>query len=73
MEEITIKYKNEDITVIWKPNTCIHSKKCWKELGDVFKPLEKPWVKIDGASSQRIIEQIDRCPSGALSYRKNNS
>jgi uncharacterized Fe-S cluster protein YjdI len=72
MEDPTIKYRNEDITVIWKPAMCTHSKKCWKGLGEVFKPLEKPWVKMDGASSERIIEQVKKCPSGALSYRIND-
>ncbi len=71
-KEIAIKYKNEDITIIWRPNKCTHSKKCWKGLGDVFKPTEKPWIKTDGASTERIIEQVNCCPSGALSYIKND-
>lgn len=70
-KEPSINYKNNDITVVWKPERCIHSKKCWKGLGEVFKPLEKPWIKMDGASTERIIEQVNNCPSGALSYIKN--
>jgi uncharacterized Fe-S cluster protein YjdI len=71
MEENTvINYYKEDLVVIWKPHVCIHSKKCWKGLGTVFKPLEKPWVKIDGANAEQIMQQIDQCPSGALSYKK---
>ena len=70
-KEPSINYKNSDITVVWKPKMCIHSKKCWKELGDVFKPTEKPWVKMDGATTERIIQQVECCPSGALSYHKS--
>lgn len=70
-KEISINYKNNDITVVWKPKVCTHSKKCWKELSAVFKPLEKPWVKMDGATSEQIVKQVDCCPSGALSYYKN--
>ena len=70
-KEASINYKNNDITVVWKPHMCTHSKKCWKGLGDVFKPQEKPWVKMDGATSEQIMQQVDSCPSGALSYRKN--
>ena len=70
-KEVIVHYKNSDITVVWKPKVCIHSKKCWKELGNVFKPMEKPWVQMDGATAERIIEQINCCPSGALSYIKN--
>ncbi|WP_366140421.1 (4Fe-4S)-binding protein [uncultured Tenacibaculum sp.] len=31
-KEIIKKYSNDDITVVWQPNKCIHSKKCWKGL-----------------------------------------
>jgi uncharacterized Fe-S cluster protein YjdI len=64
----TIKYTNGEVTVLWKPDTCIHSRICWTQLKEVFDPTKKPWVKIDGASTERIIEQVRKCPSGALSY-----
>ncbi|MBL7889136.1 MAG: (4Fe-4S)-binding protein [Bacteroidia bacterium] len=70
-KEAVIKYKNDDITIVWKPKMCIHSKLCWKHLGVVFKPAERPWVDPKGASTERIMEQIDKCPSGALSYYNN--
>jgi len=38
----------------------------------VFNPNEKPWIKMDGASTERIIEQVKKCPSGALSYFMND-
>ena len=72
-KDTTIKYSNEDVTVVWKPATCIHSKVCFSQLGEVFKPMEKPWVKMEGATSERIIEQVKRCPSGALSYVKKST
>lgn len=67
-EEATIKYSTPELTVTWKPHVCIHSKRCWKELGAVFKPTERPWVKMDGASAEAIMKQIDQCPSKALGY-----
>ncbi len=72
MKEITKKYTNDDITVVWKPAMCIHSKKCWSGLGEVFDPNRKPWIDINAASSTDIMEQVTECPSGALSYYKNN-
>jgi uncharacterized Fe-S cluster protein YjdI len=75
MKDITKKYTNGEITIVWKPNTCIHSTLCWKGvtgLNQVFNPLEKPWIKMDGASTEKIIEQIKKCPSGALSFYFNN-
>jgi len=74
MKDITKKYSNGEITIIWKPATCIHSTVCWKgEQGllDVFNPAEKPWIKPQAATSDRIIGQIKKCPSGALSFYYN--
>jgi len=51
---------------------CIHSKKCWKGLIEVFDPREKPSIKLDGATNEQIKHQIDQCPSKALSYQLNN-
>ena len=69
--DITKTYTNGDITVVWKPSVCVHSKVCWTELIEVFNPRERPWIKIAGASTDRIAEQVDRCPSKALSYFRN--
>lgn len=66
-------YSNEDITVHWKPSICEHSTLCWKGMINVFNPKERPWVKIDGATTAEIIAQIDKCPSGALSYKYNKA
>ncbi len=67
----TIKYTNDEITVVWKPRACIHSTLCWKGLIEVFNPKERPWIKMEGATTERIIEQVRKCPSGALSYFLN--
>ena len=65
-------YSNEEITVVWQPEMCTHSKKCWKGLLEVFAPREKPWIKLDGATNEQIKNQINQCPSKALSYQLNN-
>ncbi len=72
MKEITKTYTNDEITIVWKPNTCIHSRICFSGLGKVFNPSERPWVKPENASSEELMAQIDKCPSGALSYYKKN-
>ena len=66
------KYTNGDITVTWKPGICQHSTLCWKGLLQVFNPQKRPWVDMDGASTEQIIEQVRKCPSGALSYTMNS-
>lgn len=71
MPKSTFKYTNNEVTVVWKPDICIHSRICWTELREVFDPAKKPWVNIDAASTKAIIEQVKKCPSGALSYYLN--
>lgn len=65
------KYSNKDITVVWKPDACIHSALCWHGLLGVFDPRKKPWVNMDGADTDATIAQIEKCPSGALSWLRN--
>lgn len=69
--EIEKKYSNVEITIVWKPKLCKHAAFCGKNLPEVFNPKERPWINPNGASTQRIIEHIKQCPSGALSYFMN--
>lgn len=64
------KYSNDDITVIWQPHLCQHSTLCWKGLIEVFNPKVKPWINMKGSTTELIIEQVKKCPSGALSIEK---
>lgn len=60
-------HPKEDIKVGWQPEKCTHSAKCVKGLGQVFKPKEKPWIQVENASKKEIVNQVAKCPSGALS------
>jgi uncharacterized Fe-S cluster protein YjdI len=66
------RYTNEDITVVWKPDACIHSALCWRGLLGVFDPRKRPWINMEGADTEAIIAQVEKCPSGALSWYRNN-
>ena len=66
-----INYKNKDITVLWQPTLCIHSGICFKGLPAVFDPRRRPWIEMDKAITEAIIEQVKKCPSGALSFSVN--
>lgn len=77
MDKNNIKkeYSNGEITIVWQSGKCIHSKRCWNEttgLRAVFNPAERPWIKPEGASSEEIISRINNCPSGALTYYRND-
>ncbi|HEX6171890.1 MAG TPA: (4Fe-4S)-binding protein [Chitinophagaceae bacterium] len=65
------KYSNGEVTIVWQPELCIHSGRCVRGLPDVFKPKEKPWITPERSTTEKIINQVKRCPSGALSYFLN--
>lgn len=71
MSEIIKEYTNGEVTVVWKPKTCIHAAVCVKMLPDVYRPKEKPWITIGNATTDQLKEQVSQCPSGALSYYMN--
>ena len=66
------EYSNSEITIIWKPELCIHAGACVHLLPKVYNPSARPWVNPENASTAELIAQIEKCPSGALSYRLNN-
>tara|TARA_R110000868_G_scaffold347577_6_gene608605 strand:+ start:1933 stop:2160 length:228 start_codon:yes stop_codon:yes gene_type:complete len=67
------EYCNGEITVVWQASKCIHAGQCVKNSPEVFHPKEKPWIKIDNSSSEKIVETVKKCPSGALTYFRNQS
>jgi putative redox protein len=70
--EKKINYSNDEITVVWKPEFCQHAARCWQQLPEVFDYKKKQWINPNGASSEKIIEQVKKCPSGALSFYYND-
>jgi uncharacterized Fe-S cluster protein YjdI len=71
-KEITKKYSNGEVTVVWKPSMCIHSAICFNGLPGVFDPRKRPWIKAEGGTTQEIMAQVNKCPSGAISYYHNS-
>jgi len=66
------KYSNGEVTILWQPELCIHSGRCVRGLPEVFKPKEKPWIRPEESTTEKIIVQVTKCPSGALSYFMND-
>lgn len=66
--ETAKEYSNGEVTIVWKAGLCTHSANCAKGLPQVFKPKEKPWINPESASTEEIIRQVQKCPSGALTF-----
>ena len=64
-------FSNREITVTYEPRCCINAELCARQLSNVFRQYVIPWIHLEGESTDRIIEQVKRCPSGALKYSLN--
>lgn len=73
MADVTKNYTNGEVTVIWQSAKCIHAATCVRSLPQVFNVKARPWINMEGASTEQIIEQVKQCPSGALSYQMNDA
>jgi uncharacterized Fe-S cluster protein YjdI len=71
METNANVFSNKDITVTFEPCVCINAERCARELSDVFRNSVIPWIDLDGASTKKIINQVKKCPSGALKFSYN--
>ena len=63
------EYSNGELTIIWQPEICVHAGVCFQTLPAVYRPSERPWIRIENATTEELIDQINHCPTGALSYR----
>lgn len=72
MNDSVKNYTNGELTIKWQQSKCIHSAVCLRELPKVYRRNEKPWIKIENATTEELKAQISKCPSGALSYVMND-
>jgi uncharacterized Fe-S cluster protein YjdI/CDGSH-type Zn-finger protein len=63
-------YANDRIEVKWEPDYCIHVAACLEGLPEVFDAWRRPWIEVDKASADEIAEVVQRCPTGALHFRR---
>lgn len=70
-KDLTKEYTNGEVTIVWQSAKCIHSANCVRNNPDVFQPKEKPWIKPEASTTEKIIDTVNKCPSGALTYFLN--
>ena len=61
-------YVGQQITIHDNRGICSHASFCADELETVFNADREPWVNPEASPAQAIIDVINKCPSGALSY-----
>lgn len=70
--DLTRTYEGNGIVVEWYASRCIHSANCVRALQHVFDPRRRPWVMPEADTADNIARAVERCPSGALRYRRTD-
>ncbi len=65
-------YEGKDADVTWDKRLCIHIGECGRARGDLFVGGRQPWCEPDRASTNDVLDVIQRCPSGALAVRRKD-
>ncbi len=68
-EKKVFDYPGAEIDVRWDGRLCIHVGECGGAKGDVFVAGRDPWCVPDTSLKSEVREIVERCPSGALTYR----
>jgi uncharacterized Fe-S cluster protein YjdI len=66
------QYVADDIVVSFDDQRCRHFAECVNGLPVVFDVGRRPWIDPTAAPADVIAEIIERCPSGALQYRRRD-
>ena len=65
-------YPGASITVSFDIGRCIHAAECIRGLPDVFDTGRRPWILPDAATPDEVAAIVQRCPSGALQFRRSD-
>lgn len=63
-------YRGGDIEVSFDLDICVHIGECLRGDRRVFNLKRRPWVLPDEADADTVAQIVERCPSGALLYRR---
>jgi uncharacterized Fe-S cluster protein YjdI/CDGSH-type Zn-finger protein len=63
-------YRGDAIEVTFDLDRCIHVGECLLSLPEVFDLQRRPWIEPNAADPDMVAATVERCPSGALQYRR---
>jgi uncharacterized Fe-S cluster protein YjdI/CDGSH-type Zn-finger protein len=64
------RYPGKNIEVSFDLDQCIHVGECLRRLPETFALDRRPWISPDAANADDVAAVVERCPSGALQYRR---
>ena len=62
------RYPGNKVDVEWDDRLCIHIGECGRAKGDLFISGRKPWCVPNLVSQEEVVNVVERCPTGALTY-----
>jgi CDGSH-type Zn-finger protein/uncharacterized Fe-S cluster protein YjdI len=65
-------YKGADVDASWDQRLCIHVAECTRAKGGVFESGRDPWGDPDQEAVDVVVDVVERCPSGALTYDRKD-
>ena len=65
-------YRGRDIEVSFDLDLCVHIGECLRGDKGVFNLKRRPWLLPDEAEADLVAGIVERCPSGALLYRRHD-
>ncbi len=65
-------YASDALVVEYDAARCIHAAECVKGLPTVFDPNARPWIQPSAAAADEVARVVERCPTGALQYRRTD-
>ena len=73
MGEQVQEYRGEKIVVRFDNAKCIHSRNCVLGRPEVFQAnVPGAWIKPDNATAEYVVMTALACPSGAITYERND-
>jgi CDGSH-type Zn-finger protein/uncharacterized Fe-S cluster protein YjdI len=68
-ERKVFDYPGREIDVQWDRRLCIHVGECGGAKGELFVGGREPWCVPDTSDKAEVRDIVERCPTGALTYR----
>jgi CDGSH-type Zn-finger protein/uncharacterized Fe-S cluster protein YjdI len=66
------KFDGDKVEVAWDGRLCIHVQECTRANGGLFASGRDPWGQPDRGKPEQVAKVVQRCPTGALTYRRKD-
>jgi len=71
-EKKQVDYQGADANIRWDGRLCIHVQECGRSADELFVGGRDPWGMPDAETSETVVDVVERCPTGALTYTRKD-